>query len=97
MVNGAYDGAIVEFHIDGPATSVSTGRALPRIIQTLRTRGYTFVTIPQLATPCGSSAATSERIAFQARTPAPTAAVFRPRPNPNDRRRSRTCPPLESS
>lgn len=57
VINGAYDGAIVEFHLDGPATGVSTGRALPRIIDTLRERGYEFVTIPQLEAPCGTPAA----------------------------------------
>jgi peptidoglycan/xylan/chitin deacetylase (PgdA/CDA1 family) len=55
VVNGAYDGAIVEFHIDGPATRTSTGRALPRIIKTLRDRGYQFVTIPEMALRCTSA------------------------------------------
>lgn len=56
VVNNAYDGAIVEFHIDGPATRTSTGRALPRIIDTLRKRGYEFVTIPEMALRCGVEA-----------------------------------------
>ncbi|HKG26188.1 MAG TPA: polysaccharide deacetylase family protein, partial [Thermomicrobiales bacterium] len=67
VVNNAYDGAIVEFHIDGPATSTSTGRALPRIIDTLRGRGYRFVTIPQMAMACsalppGSTAINSDLV-----------------------------------
>ncbi|MDQ3693747.1 MAG: polysaccharide deacetylase family protein [Chloroflexota bacterium] len=45
-------GAIVEMHLDGPASAVSTGRALPRIIDDLRARGYQFVTIPDLLEPC---------------------------------------------
>lgn len=52
VVGNAYDGAIVEFHIDGPATAASTGRALPRIIDTLRARGFTFVSVPQMAVGC---------------------------------------------
>jgi peptidoglycan/xylan/chitin deacetylase (PgdA/CDA1 family) len=52
VVNRVYDGAIVEFHLDGVATPQSTGRALPRIIATLRERGYRFVTIPEMAQPC---------------------------------------------
>jgi peptidoglycan/xylan/chitin deacetylase (PgdA/CDA1 family) len=52
VVDHVYDGAIVEFHIDGAATAESTGRALPRIIATLRERGYRFVTIPEMAQPC---------------------------------------------
>lgn len=56
VVDNAYDGAIVEFHIDGPATRASTGRALPRIIATLRDRGYTFVAIPEMALRCAAAA-----------------------------------------
>jgi peptidoglycan/xylan/chitin deacetylase (PgdA/CDA1 family) len=59
VVDNAYDGAIVEFHIDGPATRTSTGRALPRIIATLRDRGYQFVTIPEMALRCGAKSASA--------------------------------------
>ncbi len=92
MVNGAYDGAIVEFHIDGAATAVSTGRAPPRIIQTLRARGFTFVTIPRLATPCGAPAATTgtQTAAFGSRAPVPGEAVFRAKASTVVRRRPRT-------
>ncbi|MBA2519459.1 MAG: polysaccharide deacetylase family protein [Chloroflexia bacterium] len=45
-------GAIVEMHLDGPASAESTGRALPRIIDDLRARGYQFVTMPELLEPC---------------------------------------------
>ncbi len=47
-----YDGAIVEMHMDGPASSTSTAVALPWIINELRAQGYTFVTISQMAGPC---------------------------------------------
>jgi peptidoglycan/xylan/chitin deacetylase (PgdA/CDA1 family) len=52
VVGGVTDGAIVEFHLDGPATETSTALALPRIIATLRSEGYTFVTVPEMANPC---------------------------------------------
>lgn len=47
VMNEIYDGAIVELHLDGPASADSTGRALPRIIRELRAQGYCFVTIPE--------------------------------------------------
>ena len=52
------DGAIVELHLDGPASAESTGRALPRVIDELRDQGYRFVTIPELAQPCPESGVT---------------------------------------
>jgi hypothetical protein len=60
VVGNPYDGAIVEFHIDGPATATSTGRALPRIIDNLRNRGYRFVTIPQMAVACSAVATVTD-------------------------------------
>ena len=30
---------------------------MPRIIETLRDRGYTFVTVPELAAPCDATTA----------------------------------------
>jgi peptidoglycan/xylan/chitin deacetylase (PgdA/CDA1 family) len=50
-----YDGAIVEFHLDGPNSATSTAVALPWIVDELRAKGYTFVTIPELAQPCPAS------------------------------------------
>ena len=47
-----YDGAIVEMHLDGPASTTSTAIALPWIVGELRAQGYTFVTIPDMANPC---------------------------------------------
>jgi len=46
------DGAIVELHLDAPATATATAVALPRIVADLRDQGYRFVTIPELAGPC---------------------------------------------
>jgi len=45
-------GAIVEMHLDGPATEVSTALALPLIIRDIQAQGYDLVTIPELAEPC---------------------------------------------
>ena len=52
VLGGAYDGAIVELHLDGPASAVSTGEALPWIIASLREQGYQFVTIPEMILGC---------------------------------------------
>jgi peptidoglycan-N-acetylglucosamine deacetylase len=46
------DGAIIEFHLDGPATEESTAAALPGIITELQSRGYALVTIPEIVMPC---------------------------------------------
>ncbi|MGN6031392.1 MAG: polysaccharide deacetylase family protein [Thermomicrobiales bacterium] len=48
------DGAIVEFHLDGPATETSTAVALPIIIASLRDQGYELVSVPDLALPCAA-------------------------------------------
>jgi peptidoglycan/xylan/chitin deacetylase (PgdA/CDA1 family) len=56
VVPNAYDGAIVEFHFDGPATKTSTQRALPWVIDALRKRGYQFVTISDMMLPCDAAA-----------------------------------------
>lgn len=52
VMNGVYPGAVVEFHLDGPATATSTARALPRIIDALRAQGYQLSTVPDLMTAC---------------------------------------------
>lgn len=52
VMDNIYDGAIVELHLDGPASAESTGRALPRIIADLSAQGYRFVTIPEMIQPC---------------------------------------------
>lgn len=50
------DGAIVEFHLDAPASAESTGVALPWIVDRLRAKGYRFVTVPEMARPCADPA-----------------------------------------
>lgn len=54
VMAGVTDGAIIELHLDGPATSVSTALALPRIIADLEAEGYELVTIPEIILPCGT-------------------------------------------
>lgn len=54
VVPNVYDGAIIEFHLDGPVSATSTGVALPWIVEELRAAGYSFVTIPELAKPCAT-------------------------------------------
>ena len=56
VMSGIEDGAIVELHLDGPATEQSTALALPRIIADIEAEGYTLVTVPELLLPCGASA-----------------------------------------
>lgn len=51
VIDNINDGAIVELHLDGPASNESTGRALPRIIHDLRAAGFQFVTIPEMLQP----------------------------------------------
>jgi peptidoglycan/xylan/chitin deacetylase (PgdA/CDA1 family) len=51
-VNGAYDGAIIELHLDAQRSIDGTAVALPWIIDDLRARGYSIVTIPQIAGWC---------------------------------------------
>lgn len=52
----AYPGAIVEMHLDGPGTERSTARALPRLVDDLRARGFAFVTIGEMLHPCPTAA-----------------------------------------
>jgi peptidoglycan/xylan/chitin deacetylase (PgdA/CDA1 family) len=52
VMSGVGPGAIVELHLDGPATEVSTAAALPLIIRDLRAQGYDLVSIRDLAQPC---------------------------------------------
>jgi peptidoglycan/xylan/chitin deacetylase (PgdA/CDA1 family)/uncharacterized protein YraI len=55
IMNNIYPGAVVEFHLDGPATEQSTALALPRIINDLRAQGYDIVSIPEMTSPCDTS------------------------------------------
>lgn len=52
VMSSVYPGAVVELHLDGPATEQSTALALPRIIADLEAQGYTFVPISGLVIPC---------------------------------------------
>jgi peptidoglycan-N-acetylglucosamine deacetylase len=51
-VNGAFDGAIIELHLDAQRSIDGTAVALPWIIDDLSAQGYSFVTIPQIASWC---------------------------------------------
>ena len=55
ILDGAYDGAIIELHLDSQTGVASTAAALPGVVATLRDAGYTFVTIPDMAQPCPSN------------------------------------------
>jgi peptidoglycan/xylan/chitin deacetylase (PgdA/CDA1 family)/uncharacterized protein YraI len=59
VMGSMYPGAVVEFHLDGPATEQSTARALPRIIDALRAQGYQLVTVPEMVIPCSTSLPTT--------------------------------------
>jgi peptidoglycan/xylan/chitin deacetylase (PgdA/CDA1 family) len=52
VMTSVQDGAIVELHLDGPATAESTAIALPWIVERLQEEGYHFVTISEMAQPC---------------------------------------------
>lgn len=60
VMNNAHPGAIVELHLDGPVTEMSTAAVLPAMIGDLGAAGYEFVTVPELAMPCGYESASSE-------------------------------------
>jgi peptidoglycan-N-acetylglucosamine deacetylase len=51
-VNGAFDGAIIELHLDAQRSIDGTAVALPWIIDDPSAQGYNFVTIPQIASWC---------------------------------------------
>ncbi len=52
-----HDGALIELHLDGPASAESTGRALPRLIDRFRADGFRLVSVPDLLLPCGPNGA----------------------------------------
>lgn len=52
VVGGAFDGAIVELHMDAQQSINGTGVALPWIIEDLSAQGYRFVTVPQIVAGC---------------------------------------------
>ena len=75
VVPNVDDGAIVEFHLDGPSSKQATAVAIPQIVEALRERGFQFVTIPDMAQPCPAGAtpvpATPQGGAATEGTPAP--------------------------
>lgn len=64
VVPNVEDGSIVEFHLDGPSSAESTAVAIPRIVEDLKARGFQFVTVQDMAQPCGAA------------TPVPSTPVF---------------------
>jgi peptidoglycan/xylan/chitin deacetylase (PgdA/CDA1 family) len=52
VMDNVYDGAIVELHFDSPTSTYSTAEALSWIIEDLWARGYTLVTVPEMAQAC---------------------------------------------
>lgn len=57
VVPNVVDGSIVEFHLDAPSSAESTGVALPWIVERLKDKGLTFVTVADMAQPCPAAAA----------------------------------------
>ena len=55
VVPNVEDGSIIEFHVDGPASEQSTAVALPWIVRDLKAQGFQFVTIQDMAQPCGAA------------------------------------------
>jgi peptidoglycan/xylan/chitin deacetylase (PgdA/CDA1 family) len=52
VVGGAFDGAIIEMHLDSPRSVDGTAVALPAIIEDLSAQGFRFVSIPTIAAGC---------------------------------------------
>jgi peptidoglycan/xylan/chitin deacetylase (PgdA/CDA1 family) len=50
VLDNASNGAIIVLHFESPRTRVSTAVVLPRLIDTLRERGYRLVTVTELIT-----------------------------------------------
>jgi peptidoglycan/xylan/chitin deacetylase (PgdA/CDA1 family) len=74
VVPNVEDGSIVEFHLDGPSTAASTAVALPKIVAELQAQGFQFVTIPDMAQPCGAATPTAGTPVRSA-VPSPQAAA----------------------
>lgn len=60
VMDNVHPGALIELHLDGPATETSTAAILPQLIDDLRAEGYDLVTVPELAMPCGYNASPDE-------------------------------------
>lgn len=52
VVPNVSDGDMIEFHLDAPATPQATAVALPWVVDRLLEKGYTFVTVADMAQPC---------------------------------------------
>jgi peptidoglycan/xylan/chitin deacetylase (PgdA/CDA1 family) len=52
VVDGVFDGAIVEMHLDAQQSVAGTAVALPWIIEDLWAQGYQFVSVPDMAWGC---------------------------------------------
>jgi hypothetical protein len=72
VVPNVVDGSIVEFHLDGPSSAESTAEAIPRIVKDLKARGFQFVTIQDMAQPCGAATPVPATPASPATVPTPT-------------------------
>jgi peptidoglycan/xylan/chitin deacetylase (PgdA/CDA1 family) len=81
VVPNVEDGSIVEFHLDGPSSAESTSVAIPWIVSDLRKQGFTFVTIPEMAQPCGAA---TPQARPQAASPVPAATATRATPTPGE-------------
>lgn len=81
VVPNVVDGSIVEFHLDGPSSAQSTAVAIPWIVSDLRKQGFRFVTIQEMAQPCGAATPVPSTpvsaTAAQAATPAAAATPGR--------------------
>ena len=58
VVPNVEDGSIIEFHLDGPSSAQSSAVAIPWIVSDLQKQGFRFVTIAEMAQPCGAATPT---------------------------------------
>ncbi len=79
VVPNVEDGSIVEFHLDGPSSAVSTSVAIPWIVSDLKKQGFTFVTIQEMAQPCGAA---TPQARPQVASPVPAATATGATPTP---------------
>jgi peptidoglycan/xylan/chitin deacetylase (PgdA/CDA1 family) len=79
VVPNVEDGSIVEFHLDGPSSAASTSVAIPWIVSDLKKQGFTFVTIQEMAQPCGAA---TPQARSQDASPVPAGTATRATPVP---------------
>lgn len=82
VVPNVKDGSIVEFHLDGPSSAQSTAVAIPWIVESLRSKGFTFVTVQDMAQPCGAATPVPANLEPLSGHATPTRAAGTPRPGP---------------